>query len=341
MTTLAPTAEETVLGPIVGWRVWRILPFKTLNGQNTYRLAAAGTQGLPKVWEPRKANTAVCSQFETTHEAPWPDCDCGIYAFADEEAARKLLSHFLGTINGDGAAGWACGRVSLWGRMVECEKGWRGQCAYPYDITVYAKPAIVEALRSTYAVDVTQGPSLMTLRAVENKPGSLDKSQWLPLADTQRMPVVVDALRAVLARPGRLTAKSYDLVQELKDDFAHVDICAVSRALYVAHLAGEVVKIKGGWWSLPEHREHLPNGQIVGDRLLESDGPVLDGLTRAAVNSNDGSANIREIMAAMGEDVSDRKRKAQLVQALIRHEYRGNAVAEGGYRGILKRWAVA
>jgi hypothetical protein len=47
------------------------------------------------VWEPRRATVAVCSDFGSTHEAPWPDHECGIWALASEQDARRRLVSWL------------------------------------------------------------------------------------------------------------------------------------------------------------------------------------------------------------------------------------------------------
>ena len=60
-----------------------------------------------------------------------------------------------------GQAGWlgrpvALGRVSLWGRILEREHGFRAQFAYPYDLfLIGADDEIASGLRRRYAVDVT------------------------------------------------------------------------------------------------------------------------------------------------------------------------------------------
>jgi len=107
VTALALAPEATYVEPVVGWRIWRVLPFETLQGEESYRLCAAGLHGTPKVWEPRAATMAVCSGFRSTHDAPWPDCNCGIYAFGEHDGAADLLEQFVGTTNGEGAVGWA------------------------------------------------------------------------------------------------------------------------------------------------------------------------------------------------------------------------------------------
>lgn len=69
MTALGYTSMSET---IVGYRCWRVLPFTKLDGTTTYRLCAVGTLGVPKVWEPRQPVRAVCSAFDSHHEAPWP-----------------------------------------------------------------------------------------------------------------------------------------------------------------------------------------------------------------------------------------------------------------------------
>lgn len=150
------TPPEYVGPAFVGWRSWRILPFETLGGASSVRLSASGTNGRPKFWEPLRATHAVCGLFKTTHEAPWPDCSCGLHAYRTEDAARNHLMTFVGSTNGDGALGWAFGRVSLWGRIVEHEHGWRAEHAYPYELAVHGPPGLAETVRRLYAVDVEQ-----------------------------------------------------------------------------------------------------------------------------------------------------------------------------------------
>jgi hypothetical protein len=138
---------------ILGWRSWRILPFYGLDGEPSYRLAACGTLGVPKLWEPRQAVEAACSSFESTHAAPWPKCDCGVHAYKTEDAAEAHWRRFVGFEPAE-IVGWAFGRVNLWGRVIECEQGWRAQYAYPWTIDVHAAPEVVAAIRDLYLIDV-------------------------------------------------------------------------------------------------------------------------------------------------------------------------------------------
>jgi hypothetical protein len=156
---------ERYLEPLLAWRFWRIRRLETLGSQRPLRLAAAGRRGIPKFWEPRRENRAVCSNPSASHEAPWPTCRCGIYGFRDREIAERALYRF----SRGKLADWALGRVSLWGAVVEHEHGWRAQYAYPYELIVYTRDAEVASdLRGAYAVDVgTASPR--SVRAPETR----------------------------------------------------------------------------------------------------------------------------------------------------------------------------
>jgi len=52
----------------------------------------------------------------------------------------------------------ALGRVSLWGRVIETERGFRAERAYPYDLLLLGgTEQLARRLRSRYAVDVSLG----------------------------------------------------------------------------------------------------------------------------------------------------------------------------------------
>jgi hypothetical protein len=73
------------------------------------------------------------------HAPPTRGCRCGIYAAREPEEAACYLE----------GRSWArslavnrvIGTVSLWGRVVECTRGWRGSRAYPKTIYVPTTPA--------------------------------------------------------------------------------------------------------------------------------------------------------------------------------------------------------
>lgn len=154
----------TYLEPIVGWRCWRVLPVRTLSEGMRYRLCAAGTNGLPKVWEPRAAIVAHCAAFDSRHEAPHRSHECGIYAYAAQAEGEAMLANMWAWNSGPGTI-WAFGRVSLWGRLIEHELGWRAQYAYPYEVAVFTGGKAATQIGREYVIDVEQQP-LSALRAL-------------------------------------------------------------------------------------------------------------------------------------------------------------------------------
>jgi hypothetical protein len=87
--------------------------------------------------------------FLPGHPAPAEGCRCGIYAaptaaqaaasVTDPPRSRERIVHRV------------IGRVSLWGTVVECERGWRAERAYPASLAVPAplppRRKILHALR--------------------------------------------------------------------------------------------------------------------------------------------------------------------------------------------------
>jgi len=121
---------------IEGWRAWRVV-----ETDDRYLL---GSIVKAAYWEPLEALEAECLHRRSPlewlrgggrHEAPGPACQCGIYAGGLRQAGEYLRDL------------WSCGsrrptvarvlgRVSLWGTVVECERGFRASHAYPSRIYV-------------------------------------------------------------------------------------------------------------------------------------------------------------------------------------------------------------
>lgn len=169
----------TYIEPIVGWRCWRVMPVETLDRGKRYRLCAAGTYGIPKLWEPRRAVVAHCSDFKARHEAPHRDHTCGIHAYSSRDDAECHLAQFVRT-NGKQGVSWALGRASLWGRVIEHEQGWRAQYAYPYDVTVFTDGTAPIGVGSEYAIDVDVRPRSELRALVAQHPGD-DSTKWVKL----------------------------------------------------------------------------------------------------------------------------------------------------------------
>lgn len=113
--------------PIRAWRAWYIvLHERTLRLRSLY---------FPLLWEPGSHVEAECRHRcllrpwrRRPHEAPQKWCDCGIYATTTLSGAADFLRLMLPPAE---TIQYAVGRVSLWGVVIECERGWRASYAYP------------------------------------------------------------------------------------------------------------------------------------------------------------------------------------------------------------------
>lgn len=117
---------------IIGWRGWRV----TTSG-NEYRLQGLGRDA---VWEPKKPVKAECKRdtfFSLLHGEPGPephdcpgkDCSCGVWAFRSLDEFKKMGESYSSTA--------VVGQVFLWGRVLECENGYRAQFAVPKELWVF------------------------------------------------------------------------------------------------------------------------------------------------------------------------------------------------------------
>lgn len=117
-----PGSHPHLQEPIEGWRVWNLS-----EGEGGPRLLPAGS-GVDS-WEPRRAAEARCgaSGILTAsigkHAAPDIRCRCGVYASRTLDAFERPRPAW--------PPAPVIGTVSLWGTVIEHERGWRGQFAYP------------------------------------------------------------------------------------------------------------------------------------------------------------------------------------------------------------------
>jgi hypothetical protein len=143
---------------LVGWRSWLVV---SVEGE----LVLCSPLYL-MLWTPGEAVVASCRARTgpvgrvawARHPSPWELCRCGIYAsqsaqFAVSYAAVPNLARHLYPVEQP-----VFGQASLWGRVVECEQGWRGQHAYPAAVYV---PTLA-ALRDRYHQQAHPPPSPLT-----------------------------------------------------------------------------------------------------------------------------------------------------------------------------------
>ena len=113
---------------IDGWRVWN-LGFR----EGLPALLPAGS-GVDDPWPLRRAARARCGTSSLLrgtrrpHDAPDPACTCGIYARRSLDLSPRVAPAY--------PVPPVVGTVSLWGRVIEHELGWRGALAYPARLTI-------------------------------------------------------------------------------------------------------------------------------------------------------------------------------------------------------------
>jgi hypothetical protein len=121
---------------IIGWRSWAVT-----GGRLT-------SLSFENKWPVGKEMKAKCSErsahHKNVHRPPQQRCGCGVYALKSLKILRN--SHYFG---------YECfGQVSLWGRIIEGDDGYRAEFAYPKAIYVtYLNYKLVEPL-SVYGVPV-------------------------------------------------------------------------------------------------------------------------------------------------------------------------------------------
>lgn len=100
---------------ITAWRGWALtggLRLKALGGNHE--------------WPCREIMQATCSSGGA-HVAPDWNCNCGVWAFKDVDS-------LVAAIGGKYRAVKVIGSVSLWGKVIETENGYRAQYAYPSEL---------------------------------------------------------------------------------------------------------------------------------------------------------------------------------------------------------------
>jgi len=125
--------------PVVGWRLWHVA-----ERDGALRLVSPLYR---TTWPTRRELVACCRRGMESglslywpgirrHPPPHPGCRCGIYGSQTPAQAAMYLSGFFK--QREDVVHRVLGTVSLWGTVVECERGWRASHAYPRQIHVPA-----------------------------------------------------------------------------------------------------------------------------------------------------------------------------------------------------------
>jgi hypothetical protein len=150
--------SDTFCEPLLGWRLWHVRPHG-----DQYRLESFTWHHVS--WPPMQRFEARCVLHRDA--APVAGHECGIYAFKTRELAAELLRRYTGIRQHYGreyrelppvrkGRPIALGSVSLWGRILARERGFRAQYAYPYELfLIGGDNRIARELRERYAVDVS------------------------------------------------------------------------------------------------------------------------------------------------------------------------------------------
>ncbi len=160
-----PTVPDAV-GPLVGWRAWRIQG----DGSPEFGPPRLYSIAFPCEWPVRRALDARCLQTHTPHlpEVPVKRCRCGIYAVRSPKHVFGALYHSEYQVLGE---------VFLWGRTVVGRKGWRAQRAYPKRLCVLegsVPDSAIEGLRVYgVSVEVMGRDELAAQPATEPEPPSV------------------------------------------------------------------------------------------------------------------------------------------------------------------------
>lgn len=137
MSALALTDAPDFASPLEAWRAWRVV-----YRDGEYLL---GSIVKPALWPWGESLRADClhrrlpvpGRRGQRHAAPDSTCECGIYA-----AGLTQIGQYLGDLSAPFVKGMrptvarVLGRVSLWGTVIECERGYRASHAYPLEIFV-------------------------------------------------------------------------------------------------------------------------------------------------------------------------------------------------------------
>jgi hypothetical protein len=116
--------------PIIGWRAWSIVRDQT---RATYGLGPLHWRRPDASdWPPLRPAIARCNRRSTegVHEPPSKSCTCGLYALSEVSDVLRYSR------TNRASYGVVLGTVSLWGRVIVAEHGFRAEHGYPRTLTV-------------------------------------------------------------------------------------------------------------------------------------------------------------------------------------------------------------
>jgi hypothetical protein len=121
---------------ITAWRGWEF---------DGGMLEALGSSSR---WEPKVAARATCvigGGVKDAHAAPHFSCRCGYWSFKTRELLEESLERYANSVD-------VIGQVEIWGRVIECDNGYRSEFAYPKELWLLDEG--MESLSWKYGVPV-------------------------------------------------------------------------------------------------------------------------------------------------------------------------------------------
>jgi hypothetical protein len=126
-----PEKSPDYVHTLTGWRGWEV---------QDGRLIALGSD---YTWVPKMAMKATCRSDQ--HRAPQYNCRCGFWSFKTLDLMTEAVRSYIEDVD-------VIGTVEIWGRVIECENGFRAEYAYPKELWLL-KPGL-EHLSWDYGVPV-------------------------------------------------------------------------------------------------------------------------------------------------------------------------------------------
>jgi len=136
ITDSAPAPKQPDRSPdyvhtLTAWRGWSI---------DDGRLAALG---YDYQWKEKRARRATCRNEK--HPAPQMKCGCGFWSFKTLDLLTQAMANYTVDVK-------VIGTVEIWGRVIECENGFRSEYAYPKELWLLEDG--LESLSWEYGVPV-------------------------------------------------------------------------------------------------------------------------------------------------------------------------------------------
>jgi hypothetical protein len=118
------------VSPVVGWRLWEV---QSRGDEPVLRSLVRRDCR----WPARRPLVAECPASRLPgprdrHPAPGEGCWCGVHAFKDQAEALRTMCDIGPELDGP----LVVGTVAMWGRVVDCEHGYRAERAYPAQLWV-------------------------------------------------------------------------------------------------------------------------------------------------------------------------------------------------------------